>query len=94
MEIVRKSVEERCEGQGYLEVVHYLKSYRGRWNQNQLLRAADAAQVRSTGWPIGVVLQDKDLGPVSLQNAIYVTVDQAELSMGELFDHWYLGMPG
>jgi hypothetical protein len=61
---------------GLLESAQGLISDARRWNQHELLRAAEAGQLRNTGWPIGIVLRGHDSGPIATNDRIEARVSR------------------
>lgn len=59
------------EDLGYIESAQRLAIANSRqWGQQELLRVAKAAELRKTGWPIGLVLQTEGCAPVSTSDGI------------------------
>ncbi len=56
---------------GYLEASQQLVGNGRRWGQTELLRAAERAQLRNTGWPMGVVLDGEGLRPTPTSTGIH-----------------------
>lgn len=75
---------------GYLEASHWLPNNQKRWDQNQLLEAAERAKCCNTGWPIGVVLHTEHGRPVFMSDGIKV---EAESMFGS-YDEWSLKRDG
>lgn len=74
------------EGLGYIESSQRLVSPGGRqWSQTDLLRAAEAGELRNTGWPIGRVSQREELKPVSTPDGIEARLGRYELGWE---DYW------
>lgn len=81
-----------------LEVVVALEP-KGRWRQQELLSAADQAQIHTFGWPIGIVLSGHDAGgPHPTSDGV-----EAEVAIGgehpsntgrASYDYWYLRRSG
>lgn len=56
---------------GNIEAAQRLLHQGGRlWDQGKLLRAAEAAELRITGWPIGLVIHEEGLRPVPTSEGI------------------------
>ncbi len=55
---------------GCLESAQMLLMPGRAWDQLQLLRAAEEAQLKNTGWPLGLVLTAGDSAPVPTQQGI------------------------
>ncbi len=62
------------------------------WNQHQLLLAAQRAELRNTGWPIGLVLQSPGLAPVPTPDGIEARLGR--YSSGRTEDFWYFRSDG
>ena len=71
---------------GYLEAAYFLENPAKEFNVKELLDAATAAQLRNTGWPIGIVLNGAGLAPVPTADGI-----EAKITTDRHFDHWSLG---
>jgi hypothetical protein len=68
---------------GYIESAQRLvKTGERRWNQLQLRRAAEAAELRYTGWPIGLVVPQGDSAPIPSPDGI-----EARLKFGDYILH-------
>ena len=79
---------------GYLESAQWLEATIHRWDQKQLLTAAEAAMLRNTGWPIGVVLTspaNRDFAPQVTPEGIEVRIDNR---LERDFDYWTLTRDG
>jgi len=61
----------RVRDTGYIESGQRLiQPKKLEWNQHELLVAAERAELRNTGWPIGLVLQRPGLAPVPTPDGI------------------------
>jgi hypothetical protein len=67
-------------------------------NQRELLSAAKQAQIRLTGWPIGIVLDDNELRPRPTSDGILAIVTANVPSSSPFprrrFDYWTLSRGG
>ena len=76
---------------GYLESAQWLEATTRYWDQPQLLTAARAAELRNTGWPLGVVLDKPEFAPQPTPEGIEVRIGK----FGEgRYDYWALGRDG
>lgn len=75
---------------GYLEVYHNILYSDKQWNQIELLKGAEQAVCRNTGWPIGVVLHTESGKPVFKKDGIEVELESA---LGR-YDEWCLKRDG
>jgi len=62
------------------------------WNQHELLAAAQRAELRNTGWPIGLVLQTPGLAPVPTPDGIEAKLDRYGSVRAK--DFWYFRKDG
>ena len=76
---------------GYLEFSHLLEKPTRTFNQKELLDAAEASQLRNTGWPIGIVLRRPGAAPVSTTEGIESKI--GDFKEGQ-FDYWSLSKDG
>lgn len=77
---------------GYLETAQWLESgSQLSWNQRELLDAARRAELRNTGWPVGVVMDTRSEGPNPTSEGIEVKI--GEFETGE-YDYWALKTDG
>lgn len=84
---------ERPTNPGYLESAQTLLRQEGReWDQHELLSAAERAQLRYTGWPIGVVLNHGDGSPKPTSDGIEVRIAVTGTDLWE--DYWYFRKDG
>ena len=72
----------------YMEVAFALAGDKPQFDQRSLQDAANASQINTFGWPIGIVIQGRaEYAPKPLSNGIY-----AELAIGgeqrESYDYW------
>jgi len=78
---------------GYVESAQCLRDVNGRsWGQSELLRAAEAALLRNTGWPVGLVLQTRDRRPVPTSGGVEFRIDRER--GGGWTDYWNLHKTG
>jgi hypothetical protein len=78
---------------GYIESGQRLIQPRKRgWNQHELLAAAQRAELRNTGWPIGLVLQRPGLAPVPTLDGIEARLSR--YGSGQTEDFWYFRKDG
>jgi hypothetical protein len=74
---------------GYLEVIHAPETPQGPFSHKELLRAAEAAQCRNTGWPIGVVLtRREEYRPKPVASGILAKI------VSDTVDYWFLKNDG
>jgi hypothetical protein len=72
---------------GFVESGQRLVNIAGReWNQYDLLSAAERAELRNTGWPIGLVLQKKENAPIPTPNGIEARIGRR--NNGQFEDFW------
>lgn len=62
------------------------------WNQHELLAAAERAELRNTGWPMGLVLQKPGLAPVPTPDGIEARFGR--YGSGQAEDFWYFHKDG
>lgn len=83
---------------GYFEVRYALASLKLSSPQNDLLQAADRAQIETFGWPIGLVLPDLEYRPHSRADGIIAEVIIKDLpilsKMKSSYDYWALRRNG
>jgi len=78
---------------GYIESGQRLVQLSGReWSQHVLLGAAERAELRNTGWPIGLVLQKAGLAPVPTPDGIEARLGR--YVSGKVEDFWSLRRDG
>ena len=78
---------------GYIESGQRLIQPSGReWSQHELLTAAQHAELRNTGWPIGLVLQRPGLAPVAKPDGIEARLGR--YASGRAEDFWYFHKDG
>jgi len=78
---------------GYIEAGQRLIQPRKlEWNQHELLAVAQRAEVRNTGWPIGLVLQSPGLAPVPTPEGIEARLSR--YGSGRIEDFWYFRKDG
>ena len=74
---------------GYIESGQRLIVPAGReWNQAVLLAAAERAELRNTGWPIGLVIHREGLAPVPTPEGIEARLGRH--GSGQIEDFWSL----
>jgi len=75
------------QGTGYIESGQRLVQVAGRdWNQHELLAAAERAELRNTGWPIGLVIHETGLAPVPMPEGIEARLEH--YGSGKTEDYW------
>jgi MinD-like ATPase involved in chromosome partitioning or flagellar assembly len=81
---------------GFMEICHYPRDFPLEKSQSELLLAARQAQVRTSGWPIGPVLDNRENArPRAMNDGIAATVSvETPYRPGRLFDHWALSLKG
>jgi hypothetical protein len=78
---------------GYIESGQRLiRPEKPGWNQHELLAAAQRAQLRNTGWPIGLVLQRSGFAPVPTPDGVEARLSRYGSGRDE--DVWYLHKDG
>jgi hypothetical protein len=78
---------------GYIESGQRLvQSGERKWSQHELLAAAQRAELRNTGWPIGLVLQKPGLAPVPKPDGIEARLSHYSSDRTE--DFWYFSKDG
>jgi len=78
---------------GYIESGQLLiQPIEREWSQHELLAAAQQAELRNTGWPIGLVLQRPGLAPVAKPHGIEARLGR--YASGRIEDFWYFGKDG
>ena len=65
---------------------------KGSWRQTVLLSAMEASQIKTFGWPIGVVLNRDDGRPHPTAEGVRAEI--ATTSLGLSYDYWYLRQTG
>lgn len=74
---------------GYIESGQRLVRVAGReWSQHVLLAAAERAELRNTGWPIGLVIHKEGLAPVPMLDGIEARLEHHR--SGQVEDFWSL----
>jgi hypothetical protein len=81
---------------GFMEIYHYSPDAVISKSQAELLSAARQAQVHTFGWPIGVVLDNReDARPRPTAEGILANVAvEHTFSQGRIFDYWALTKGG
>jgi len=80
-------------GTGYIESGQRLLQPAGReWSQQVLLAAAERAELRNTGWPIGLVIHKSGLAPVPTPDGIEARLEHH--GPGQVEDFWSLRKDG
>ncbi|MFQ5860602.1 MAG: hypothetical protein ACE5IG_03520 [Dehalococcoidia bacterium] len=83
----------QAQDAGYIESGQRLVQPGGRgWSQHELLAAAQRAELRNTGWPIGLVLQRSGLTPVPTPDGIEARLGR--YGSGQTEDFWFLRKDG
>lgn len=78
---------------GYIESGQRLVQIGGReWGQHDLLKAAERAELKNTGWPIGLVIHKAGLAPVPTPDGIEARLEHLE--SGQIEDFWSLRKDG
>lgn len=79
----------KAKEMGYIESGQRLVKIGGReWGQHDLLTAAERAELRNTGWPIGLVIHKEGLAPVPTPDGIEARLEHLE--SGQVEDFWSL----
>lgn len=76
---------------GYFEVIHAPVTPQGPFGRMELRRAAEEAECRNTGWPIGVVLDRGEHGPKPMSDGILAKIVS---NVHDSADYWFLGTDG
>ena len=77
---------------GYLESAQWLQpGTELSWNQRELLDAARRAELRNTGWPVGVVMDTRSERPNPTAEGIEVKIGDFENGK---YDYWILRTDG
>ncbi len=82
---------------GFMEISYFCSDSYIEKNQRELLSAAKQAQIRLTGWPIGIVLDDNELRPRPTSEGILAIVAHNVPSSPfprRRFDYWTLSKGG
>ncbi len=73
--------------EGHIESAQRLKEISGRrWSQKALLDSAEKAELRNTGWPIGLVIHQAELAPVPMADGIEARLEHR--GTGKIEDFW------
>ncbi len=84
---------KKSEETGYIESGQRLVQTATReWSQAVLLAAAERAELRNTGWPIGLVIRQAGLAPVPMPDGIEARL--AHPRSGQIEDFWSLRKDG
>ena len=78
---------------GFMEVCHFCVDSPIQKSQQELLSAAQQAQVRQTGWPLGIVLESEESRPRPTNDGIMAQVGR-EFPERRRFDYWALTKSG
>lgn len=82
-----------AEMPGFMEISHSVRDSVIEKSQGELLAAARQAQVRGSGWPIGIVLDhSRNVRPKATNDGIVVNF--AASGLGRTFDYWTLNTSG
>ena len=76
---------------GFLEIKMAIRDSDLDIPQRGLLRAADAAQVKTFGWPLGVVIDTDEDRPRSMADGIVAEINAPE---GKQYDYWAIRKDG
>ena len=95
----RKQAHEDLEAvglSGYMEIRFALSGPKPDFPHKVLLEAAQSSQVRTTGWPIGIVLTKNEWKPQPRRDGIATraVVNHTENHNHLTFDYWYLRKNG
>jgi MinD-like ATPase involved in chromosome partitioning or flagellar assembly len=87
-----------AEKTGFMEVCHFSRDIAIDKSQHELLAAARQAQVHTFGWPIGLVLDNReDARPRPTDDGIVANVNAqmpTPFGRSDLFDYWALSKSG
>lgn len=85
-----------AEKKGFMEICHFLRDTVIDKSQLELLSAAKQAQVRTFGWPIGAVLDNREeFRPKPGNEGILAILSlETPFAPGRVFDYWTLKMNG
>ncbi|WP_374000294.1 hypothetical protein [Bdellovibrio bacteriovorus] len=79
---------------GYFEVIAYCAE-EVKFEPTTLIPAMQVSAIHSFGWPIGVVLENRDgFKPIHTQNGVRATIDSKEGILGPSYDFWELTKTG
>jgi hypothetical protein len=70
---------------------------KGSWRQSELLAAVEGAQIKTFGWPIGIVLTKDPWRPQPTAEGVraQVAISEGEAATGRAsYDYWYLRQTG
>lgn len=74
---------------GYIDSAQTLVNLGAReWSQAELLRAAEAAELRNTGWPIGLVIHREGLRPEPTKDGIEARLRHYRETPPNWDDYW------
>jgi hypothetical protein len=77
------------------EVSHWLVDSKQKWDQSQLLEAAQKATLHNTGWPIGLVIYTDTAKPFATNDGITETLSFKDSGpFAPTLDYWYLRNDG
>jgi cellulose biosynthesis protein BcsQ len=86
---------KNSEFDGFMEILHYCVDSVIDKRQSELLTIARQAQIRTFGWPIGVVLDRDQVRPMPVSDGIVANVStDLPLGRGKVFDYWTLTRNG
>lgn len=81
---------QRSGRNGFMEIYHFCPKWQTELAQQELLQAADQSMVHTFGWPIGVVLRNRDdLKPRPTSEGIF-----ADVPTDHDYDYWALTKQG
>lgn len=70
---------------GYFEITSFIQDSNKNFKNTELLEAMSSSQVRTFGWPIGIVMNHADTQPKSKAEGLV-----AELNYKDSYDYWKL----
>ncbi len=78
----------------YMDAAFGIAAPKARHTQSELLRAASESQIRTFGWPIGVVLERQGCQPQPRPDGIVTEVNLVSESSNSHYDYWALRRNG
>lgn len=82
---------KECGKSGFMEIRFTLLDFNLNVKQRELLRVAEQAQIRTFGWPIGVVLNTKEYRPIPKTDGIVAEINIKDKGN---YDYWAIRKDG
>jgi cellulose biosynthesis protein BcsQ len=79
---------KRAGGHGFMEISHHCRNVRVSADQSALLAAAKQAEVRTSGWPLGLVLDTLEDRPRPDKDGIVAAVSSPDFFNFKTYDYW------